>query len=150
MTAPHGVGMPAVWLDDDPEGMLVQRTAVLAVRPEGDGWSVETAAGIEHVDASGEGSRLVPLDEELAAEFEERGTSFVVRSTVDELEQDLDQSLDRERFEQTLAATRSIATTGPSVERVSGRDRHRGATAQADLDGRSGRWKASRPSYRSP
>lgn len=113
MTAPHGVGMPAVWLDDDPEGMLVQRTAVLAVRPEGDGWSVETAAGIEHVDASGEGSRLVPLDEELAAEFEERGTSFVVRSTVDELEQDLDQSLDRERFERDLGRDEIDRDYGP-------------------------------------
>jgi hypothetical protein len=28
----------------------------------------------------------------MAAEFEDRGTSFVVRSTVDDLEQDLDPS----------------------------------------------------------
>ena len=93
--------------------MRVQRRAVLAVRPEGAGWSVETAAGIEHVDASGEGSRLVPLDEELAAEFEDRGTSFVVRSTVDELEQDLDQLLDRQRFERDLARDEINRDYGP-------------------------------------
>jgi hypothetical protein len=113
VTAPYGVGMPAVWLDDDPEGMRVHRTAVLAVRPEGDGWSVETAAGIEHVDAYGEGSRLVPVDEELAAEFEEGGTSFVVLSTVDELEQDLDQSLDWQRFERDLGRDEVDRDYGP-------------------------------------
>jgi hypothetical protein len=31
-------------------------------------------------------SGLVPLDAQMAAEFEDRGASFVVRSTVDELE----------------------------------------------------------------
>ena len=96
-----------------PEGMRVHRTAVLAVRPEGDGWSVETAAGIEHVDAYGEGSRLVPVDEELAAEFEEGGTSFVVLSTVDELEQDLDQSLDWQRFERDLGRDEVDRDYGP-------------------------------------
>ena len=55
----------------------------------------------------------MPLDEELAAEFEERGTSFVVRSTVDELEQDLDQSLDRERFERDLGRDEIDRDYGP-------------------------------------
>jgi hypothetical protein len=53
-------------------------------------------------DENGEGSRLVPLDAQMAAEFEDRGTSFVVRSTVDELKQDLDPSYDWRRFEQQL------------------------------------------------
>jgi hypothetical protein len=71
--------MPAVWLEVDPAGMRVERTAVVEVPPDGDGWTVETLAGTEHVDERGEGSRLVPLDAEMAAEFEDRGTSFVVR-----------------------------------------------------------------------
>jgi hypothetical protein len=86
--------------------MRVEQTAVVDVRPDGDGWSVETLAGTEHVDERGEGSRLVPLDAEMAAEFEDRGTSFVVRSTVDDLEQDLDPSYDWQRFEQDLSIER--------------------------------------------
>jgi hypothetical protein len=92
MTAPFGVGSPAVWIDDDPEGMRVTRTAVISVRADGDGWLVETLAGTERVDGRGEGSQLVPLDAEVAAEFEDRDTtSFVVRSTVDaQLDRDVD------------------------------------------------------------
>ena len=74
---------------DDPDGMRVERTAVVAVRADGDGWTVETLAGTERVDEQGEGSRLVPLDAQMAAEFDDRGASFVVRSTVDELQQNL-------------------------------------------------------------
>jgi hypothetical protein len=74
---------------------------------------VETDAAIEHVDASEEGSRLVPLNEELAAEFEERGTSFVVRSTVDEFEPDLDQLLDRQPFERDLGRDEIDRDYGP-------------------------------------
>jgi hypothetical protein len=54
---------------------------VVAVRQDGDGWAVETLAGTERVDERGEGSRLVPLDAEMAVEFEERGV--VVRCAVD-------------------------------------------------------------------
>jgi hypothetical protein len=53
--------------------MRVERTAVISVRPEVDGWTVVTLAGTERVNAEGEGSRLVPLDPEMAAEFEDRG-----------------------------------------------------------------------------
>jgi hypothetical protein len=99
--------MPAVWLAVDPEGMRVEQTAVVDVRPDGDGWTVETLAGTEHVDERGEGSRLVPLDAEMAAEFEDRGTSFVVvRSTVTNIEQDLDPSYDWQRFERDLSIER--------------------------------------------
>ena len=70
--------------------MRVERTAVISVRPEVDGWTVVTLAGTERVNAEGEGSRLVPLDPEMAAEFEDRGSSFVVRSTAEGIEQDLD------------------------------------------------------------
>jgi len=99
--------MPAVWLAVDPEGMRVEQTAVVDVRPDGDGWTVETLAGTEHVDERGEGSRLVPLDAEMAAEFEDRGTSFVVvPSTVTNIEQDLDPSYDWQRFERDLSIER--------------------------------------------
>jgi hypothetical protein len=99
--------MPAVWLGVDPEGMRVERTAVVDVRPDGDGWTVETLAGTEHVDERGEGRQLVPLDAEMAAEFEDRGTSFVVGSTVDDIEQDLDASYDWQRFERNLSIERN-------------------------------------------
>ena len=102
MTAPYRVGDPAVYITDDPGGMRVERTAVVAVRQDGDSWTVETLAGIELVDERGEGRQLVPLDAEMAAEFEERGTSFVVQSTVEDLERDRDPSLDWRRFEHDL------------------------------------------------
>ena len=44
----------------------------------------------------------MPLDAEMAVEFEERGSSFVVQSTVADLEQCLDQNLDWLRLEQDL------------------------------------------------
>jgi hypothetical protein len=43
------------------------------VSPNGDGWTVETLVGTELVTEQGEGRRLVPLDAEMANEFEERG-----------------------------------------------------------------------------
>jgi len=106
MTAPFRVGDPAVFISDHEDGMRVERTAVLDVRPDGDGWTVETLAGTEHVDERGEGSRLVPLDAEMAAEFEDRGTSFVVRSTVTNIQQDLDPSYDWHWFERELGQER--------------------------------------------
>jgi hypothetical protein len=102
MTAPYRVGSPAVWIENDPQGMRVERTAVVAVRQDGDGWAVETLAGTELVDERGEGPQLVPLDAEMAVEFEERGPAFVVRSTVDDTERDLDAGLDWRRLEQGL------------------------------------------------
>ena len=80
MTAPFRTGSPAVFITDHPDGMQVELTAVLRVRPDGDGWLVDTSAGTEWVDQRGEGARLVPLDAEMAVEFEERDVSrFVVR-----------------------------------------------------------------------
>jgi hypothetical protein len=103
VTAPFRVGDPAVWLEAVPEGMKVEQTAVLDVRPEGDGWTVVTPIGTEHVDERGEGSQLVALDAEMAAEFRERGSSFVIRSTVDDIVRDLDPSPnDWRRFEREL------------------------------------------------
>jgi len=32
---------------DNPDGMWVERTAVLAIRPDGDWWTVETLAGTD-------------------------------------------------------------------------------------------------------
>jgi len=94
--------MPAVWISDHEDGMQVERTAVIRVRPDGDGWLVDTLAGTERVDATGEGARLVPLDPEMASEFEERGQSFVVRATVDaELDRDVElfSQIDWQRYE---------------------------------------------------
>ena len=108
VTRLHGAGDPVVAQHDWFADALV-RAGVAGV--ESAGVPVVTRGG--RVDASGEGSRLVPLDEELAAEFEDRGTSFVVRSTVDELEQDLDQSLDRERFERDLGRDEIDRDYGP-------------------------------------
>jgi hypothetical protein len=106
MTGPFRVGDPAVWLHVDPEGMRVERTAVINVRQDGNGWTVETLAGTEQVDERGEGRQLVPLDAEMAVEFEERGASFVVKSSVEDIERDLDQSLDWQRFEHDLGRDR--------------------------------------------
>jgi hypothetical protein len=102
MTAPYRVGSPAVWIENDPEGMRVERTAVVAVRQDGDGWAVETQAGTELVDERGEGPQLVPLDAEMAVEFEERGPSFVVPATVDDIERDLDAGLEWRHLEHGL------------------------------------------------
>jgi hypothetical protein len=118
MTAPFRVGDPAVWIENDPEGMRVERTAVVDVRPNGDGWTVETLVGTELVDDRGELRRLVPLDAELAIEFEERGPSFVVQSTVSDIERDLDPSYGRRRFEHDLSVER-----GPEQDRGYGHDR---------------------------
>jgi hypothetical protein len=106
------------FISDDPDGMRVERTAVISVRPEVDGWTVVTLAGTERVNAEGEGSRLVPLDPEMAAEFEDRGSSFVVRSTAEGIEQNLDTALDWRRLSRISAATTglSAATTVPSIE----------------------------------
>jgi hypothetical protein len=82
VTAPYRVGDPAVFISNDNEGMRVERTAVVAVRADGDGWLIETLAGSERVDERGEGRQLVPLDAEMAQAFEDRGPSFVVTSTV--------------------------------------------------------------------
>jgi hypothetical protein len=102
MTSPYRVGSPAVYIQDDPGGMRVERTAVVAVRQDGDHWIVDTLAGTERVDEHGEGRQLVPLDAEMAVEFESRGPSFVVESTIADIARDRDESLDWDRFEQDL------------------------------------------------
>jgi hypothetical protein len=112
MPAPFRVGDPAVFVELDDEGMRATRVAVLRVEPVGDAWGVETTLGRDVVDANGEGSRLVPLDAEMAVEFEERGPSFVVRSTVQDIEEGLDQSLDWRRFEHDLARDDTDRDTG--------------------------------------
>lgn len=87
-----------MWLDVDPDGLRATRTAVVDVRPDGDGWLVETLIGTERVDGQGEGPQLVPLDGQLQAEFEERESSFVLRSTADD--RDLEQGYDWQRYDQ--------------------------------------------------
>jgi hypothetical protein len=107
MSAPFRVGDPAVWLEVDPEGMRVELTAVLRVRPDGDGWVIDTPLGAERVDEHGDGPRLVPLEHEMAVEFEERDTtSFVVPPTTADVElgrdMELFEQLDWRRLEQDL------------------------------------------------
>jgi hypothetical protein len=103
MTAPFRTGDPAVWLDLSDNGLRATQVAVLRVVQIGDRYGVETTLGCDVVDERGEGSRLLPMDAELAQEFQEHGPSFVVRSTEREIEQDLDRSLDWRRFEDDLA-----------------------------------------------
>jgi hypothetical protein len=88
MTAPFKTGDLVVWLSLDAQGMRVERTPVVDVRPDGDGWLVKTPAGTEHVDERGEGKQLVPLEPETIAEFDSRGDTFVVRSTHEQARQD--------------------------------------------------------------
>ena len=102
MAAPFRVGDRAVWIDADPKGLRVSRTTLVNVRPDGDGWTVVTLAGTERVDERGEGSRLVPLDTEMAVELEDRGTSFVGKSTVDDIERNPEPGLDWRLFEHDL------------------------------------------------
>ena len=135
MTAPYRVGSPAVWIENDPEGMRVERTAVVAVRQDGDGWAVETLAGTELVDERGEGPQLVPLDAEMAVEFEERGPSFVVRSTVDDMSVTLTPALTGDASNTALGMSR-IEATGTSVERAAACDRRPAQEAHLDRRGR--------------
>ena len=102
MTAPYRVGVPAVFLELDDDGMRASQVAVLRVEPVGNAWRVETTLGRDVVNEHGEGGRIVPMDAELAQEFAERGSSFVVRSTLHDIEKDLDRSIDWRRFEYDL------------------------------------------------
>lgn len=103
VTSPFRVGDPAVWLEAVDQGMRVERTAVISVRPAGDGWTVTTLAGTDHVDERGEGRQLIPLEPETAAEFQDRNTSsFVVESTIADIARDRDETMDWARFEQEL------------------------------------------------
>ena len=73
---------------------------MLTVEREGMGWTVETDHGREVVDHRGEGSRLLPIDDELARDFARHdGEPFVVKSTAQEIEADLDPLLDWDTFE---------------------------------------------------
>lgn len=90
MTPPYRVGDQIAWIDADDAGVRVSRATVLTVERGQQGWSVETARGRESVDQRGEGSRVVPIDDELERDFEVRGESFIVQSTVQEITQHLD------------------------------------------------------------
>jgi hypothetical protein len=113
MAPPYGRGDTVAWLSIDPEGMRVHRAEVLGIEPEADGWRVSTTHGTEHVDMRGEGPALVPSDEEIATEFAQRGDGFLVRSTMQDIEQTLDRSIDWEALERNIIEQRN-------------RDRHRG------------------------
>ena len=90
MTAPYRVGDPVVFLELDDDGMRASQVAVLRVEPVGNAWGVETTLGRDVVNEHGEGGRIVPMDGELAQEFAERGSRFVVRSKLHDVEKDLD------------------------------------------------------------
>jgi hypothetical protein len=85
MASPYARGDTVAWLSIDPEGMRVHRAEVLGIEPEADGWRVSTTHGTEHVDMRGEGSALVPSDEEIATELAQRGDGFLVRSTTQDI-----------------------------------------------------------------
>lgn len=111
MTAPYRAGDHVAWISDDPAGMRVEQATVMAIEPQEQGWAVETTLGRELVDRRGEGGRLVPIDDEIARDFDERGESFVVRSTIDEIAEDLDPSLDWGDLERSLEQDRDHPDT---------------------------------------
>lgn len=106
MAPPYARGDHVAWLNTDHDGVRVRRVEVLEVTAERDGWSVRTTEGHEWVDRRGEGSRLVPIDDELQRDFEVRGESFIVESTVQQIESQLDPNLDWRQFDHDLERER--------------------------------------------
>ena len=102
VTAPYRPGDQAIFLSDDQRGVRVRETVVLSVTPEDDGWNVRTVHGSDVVDERGEGSQLLPLDDELAKIVGERGPNFILRPTHEEPHQhrprgyDLNHTRDRD------------------------------------------------------
>jgi hypothetical protein len=91
-----------VVLELEHDGMRATRVAVLRVEPSGDVWGVETTLGRDWWTRRASGHARAArcgVGEKLA----ERGTtSCVFRSTLHEIEQDLDRSLDGLRLERDL------------------------------------------------
>jgi hypothetical protein len=90
-------------MEHDPQGMRIYRAEVTEVSQEDpDSWRVSTTRGEEVVNREGEGPNLVPLDEEIANEIDEKGEGFLVESTVRDIERHLEQRLDWQSLERNL------------------------------------------------
>jgi hypothetical protein len=114
MAPPLRPGDRVAWLSADGDGVRVEEATVLSVEREGMGWTAETDHGREVVDHRGEGSRLLPIDDELARDFARHdGEPFVVQSTAQEIEADLDPLLDWDTFERELGRDDPDRDHGP-------------------------------------
>ncbi|MGZ4626899.1 MAG: hypothetical protein ACXV3S_11555 [Kineosporiaceae bacterium] len=100
MDAPYRRGDQVVWLALDEEGMRVYRAEVTDVSPEAAAtWLVATTRGQERVNDQGEGRHLVPMDTDIAEEFDRHGDGFLVRSSRHDLDAGPDHSIDRDAGE---------------------------------------------------
>jgi hypothetical protein len=59
----------------------VYRAEVLEIDRDLSGWSVETSLGHEWVDDTGEGSQVIPIDDQLSVDLDRKGNGFLVRSS---------------------------------------------------------------------
>jgi len=112
MAGPYAPGDTVAYLEYDPAGMRVwQATVTEVTQIERDTWRIVTTHGDEIVDRGGEGPALIPIDPQIAEEIVEKGDGFLVESTVRDLEQHLERSMEWPSIER-------------SIDRTLGRDGH--------------------------
>lgn len=81
MQAPYRTGDKAAYFEADLEGIRVHRVDVTDVEQSGGSWYVSTAVGSFEVNEAGEGSVLVPLDEQLERAIAQYGDGYLVPTT---------------------------------------------------------------------
>lgn len=101
MTRPLEPGQQVAWLEVHDSGMRVYRATVESIEPsiEQDQWIVTTDYGDALVDAEGVGTYTVPVDQQIAQEFERRGDGFVIEPTTYDRTFDWDRSWDQDGWE---------------------------------------------------
>ena len=105
--APYERGDLAAYLVMDPDGMRVYRAEVVGTdRLSHDSWRVVTTHGEGMTDSRGVGGNLVPIDEEIAREFVEKGDGFLVEP-VTAIDHDIDEELHEEKIEEPGSGGRS-------------------------------------------
>jgi hypothetical protein len=103
MAGPYAPGDQVVYLEHDPAGMRIWKAEVTEVdQLDLDSWQISTTHGTEVVNRVGEGASIVPVDEEIARTLVQQGDGFLVTSTVRDIEQHLDQSIDWPSIERDL------------------------------------------------
>jgi hypothetical protein len=114
--APYERGDVAAWMVIDPDGMRVYRAEVIGTdRLTHEEWRVMTTHGESTTDSRGVGASIVPIDEEIARDFAEKGDGFLVEPVRAVLQEEIEeQSLDQEIVEQSLEQdlNRSIRGNG--------------------------------------
>ena len=120
MAPPLRPGDRVAWLSADGDGVRVEEATVLTVEREGMGWTVETDSRREVVDHRGERTAgLLPIDDELARDFARHdGEPFVVQSTAQEIEADLDPFSIGTAFERELGHDDPDRDHGPEAMTV--------------------------------